>query len=168
MTASPSTPVWLPERLFRKNFENTDLLEAAAYAVFQTDWRIHPRFRGDEVRVYRGPHKANPSRWHTYWHCVTEGQPEEERKTPKEDRLERIPWLYPVVSNDTDSALKVWSNMRGRDQHVCIWLERENYLVVLKIASDHFVLKTAYCPESNRRKQLHKDYAAWKKTGRAF
>lgn len=159
---------WLPERLLRENFDHTDLLESAAYAVFQSDWRSHPRFRGDEVRVHRHPHKANASRWHTYWHCVTEGQPEEARKTPMEDRLERIPWTHPVVVNEVDGSIKVWSNIRGQDRHVCIWLERENYLVVLKMAHNHFVLKTAYCPEPNRRKQLHKDYAAWKKTGRAL
>ena len=165
---SASTLSWLPERLFRNHYASTDLLETAAYSIFQTDWQSHPVFRGDEVRVHRQPHKANPLRWHTYWHCVTEGQPEEARTTPMEDRLDRIPWTHPVVSNEADAAVKVWSNIRGQDRHVCIWLERENYLVVLKMAHSHFVLKTAYCPEPNRRRQLHKDYAAWKKTGRAL
>jgi len=30
------------------------------------------------------------------------------------------------------------------------------------------LLKTTYCPESRRKKQLHREYAAWKKTGRAL
>lgn len=165
---SASIHAWLPERLSRNDYESKEFLEVAAYAIFQADWRSYPLFRGDDVRVHRTPHKANPLRWHTYWHCVTEGEPEDARKTPMEDRLERIPWVRTVLTNETDKAVKVWSNTRGRDRHVCIWLERENYLVVLKVAYDHFVLKTAYCPESNRRRQLHKDYAVWKKTGRAL
>ncbi len=168
MSTPENKPAWLPDRLFRDDFSTAELLEEAAYAVFQRDWETYPVFRGDEVRVHRMPHKANSQRSHTYWHCVTEGQPEEERKTPMEDRLERIPWAQPVVVNEADASLKVWSNQRGRDQHVCLWLERENYLMVLKVAHDHFVLKTTYSPEPNRRRQLHKDYAAWKKTGRAL
>ena len=145
-------------------------MEVAAYVIFQRDWATRPVFHGDQVRVHRHPHRANANRWHSYWHCVTEGEPEETRKTPMTDRVERIPWSRPVIDNETDTAagMKVWANIRGRDQHVCVWFEPENYLVVLKIAYDHFVLKTTYCPESRRRVQLQRDYSAWKKTGRAF
>ena len=118
----------------------------------------------------QGGHRANVNRWHTYWHCVTEGEPEETRTTPMTDRVERIPWSRPVIDNEADATagMKVWANIRGRDQHVCVWFEPENYLVVLKIAYDHFLLKTTYCPESRRRLQLQRDYSAWRKTGRAF
>ncbi len=166
----PALPPWLPARLFQANFDDVAALEVAAYAIFQRDWATRLIFRGDEVRVHRHPHVASASRWNTYWHCVTEGNPEETRTIPIVERVERIPWSRPVIENEADLArgMKVWANVRGRDQHVCVWFEPENYLVVLKIAYDHFLLKTTYCPESRRRVQLQRDYSAWKKTGRAF
>ena len=165
-----STPAWLPLALALADFPDMVGLETAAFTLVQTAWASYPTFRGDEVRVHRHPHLANSNRWNTYWHCVTEGDPETTRITPIQDRLERIPWARPVIENETDtnSGIKVWANVRGRDQHVCVWFEPENYLIVLKIARNHFVLKTTYRPESNRRAQLHRDYTAWKKTGREF
>ncbi len=170
VAVSPALPAWLPSRLFQADFPDLTALECAAYAIFQQAWATHPIFRGDQVRVHRFPHRANGSRWNTYWHCVTEGDPEESRTTPIQERLERIPWSRPVIENEANVAagMKVWANFRGRDQHVCVWFEPENYLVVLKIAYDHFLLKTTYCPESRRRVQLQRDYSTWKKTGRAF
>jgi hypothetical protein len=177
MTATPppvaathQSPAWLPPRLFESNFTDILSLELAAYAIFQKDWATRPIFRGDQVRVHFHPHRANVNRWNSYWHCVTEGEPEETRTKPIVERLERIPWSRPLIENESDVAarIKVWANTRGRDQHVCIWLEPENYLIVLKIAYDHFLLRTTYCPESRRRVQLQRDYTAWKKTGRAF
>ncbi len=163
-------PAWLPARLLQASFKDAVTLEIVAYDIFRKDWDIFPIFRGDEVRIHRRPHKANATRWHTYWHCVTEGEPEETRTKPMIDRLERIPWSRPLIEYETDTAagIKVWANIRGRDRHVCIWFEPENYLIILKIAATHFVLKTTYCPESRRRIQLQRDYSAWKKTGRVF
>ncbi len=166
-----TTPIivdWLPHKLAEADFDSLDALEAAAYAIFQDDWIDSPSFRGDDVRVHRHPHTANGDRWHTYWHAVTEGSPEKERVTPIPERLERVPWCKPVVENGSDAVVKVWANIRGRDQHVCIWFDRINYIVILKQCKDHFLLKTTYCPESRRKQQLHREYAAWKKTGRAL
>ena len=170
LPAASTLPKWLPARLRKDDFPDEAILEVTAYGIFQTDWVTRAVFHGDEVRVHRHPHRANANRWQTYWHCVTEGEPEEVRKRPMVDRLERIPWSRPVIDNESDQAagIKVWANSRGRDQHVCVWFEPENYLVVLKIAYDHFVLITTYCPESRRRVQLQRDYSTWKKTGRAF
>jgi hypothetical protein len=160
-----STPTWLPARLDRVTFPDKVALEAAAWTVFQNDFRIFPQFRGEAVRVSRVPHKARNDREHTYWHVVTEGEPEEARKTPMPDRLERVPWIKPLIENEACplSDIKVWSNQRGGSTHICIWFDRLNYLVVLKQLSKNYLLKTAYMPESRRRQQLHKEYAAWKK-----
>lgn len=153
-----SAPVWFPARLDRAAFGDATALEAAAWAVFQRDFAQWPQFRGESVTVSRTPHKARTDREHTYWHIVTEGEPEETRLTPIEDRLERVPWTRPLIENEACplSSIKIWSNQRGGSTHVCIWFDRMNWLVVLKQLSRNYLLKTTYCPESSRRQQLHK------------
>ena len=167
MTALATTD-WLPDRLIAANYDDINALEIASYALFKNDWSDFAAFRGDEVRVHRRPHKANAARWHTYWHAVTEGFPEEIRKNPMTARLERIPWCRPIIVNENDAVVKVWSNFRKGSKHICIWFDRLNYIVILKQCQNHYLLKTTYCPESRRQKQFHREYAAWKKTGRAL
>lgn len=160
-------PPWLPDRLEPSAFTGLETLEVAAWSVFQRDFAQWPLFRGETVTVSRVPHKARPDREHTYWHLVTEGEPEEARQAPMPDRLERIPWARPVIENEgcPSSSIKVWSNQRHGSTHVCIWFDRMNWLVVLKQLSQNYLLKTTYCPEPGRREQLHKEYARWKKSG---
>ncbi|HDH04741.1 MAG TPA: hypothetical protein ENH01_03370 [Nitrospirae bacterium] len=165
---TPTTVAWLPEKLAEADFDDLNALEAAAYAIFQNDWTDFPSFRGEDVRVHRRPHIANGDRWNTYWHAVSEGSPEHLRTSPIPERLVRVPWCRPMVENESDAVVKVWANVRGRDQHICIWFDRINYIVILKQCRNHVLLKTAYCPKSRRKQQLHREYAAWKKTGRAL
>lgn len=160
-----SSTSWLPAKFNESEYANIDALEVAAYVLFQRDWAISFAFRGNEVRVHRQPHKAREDRWHTYWHMVTEGSPEEERDTPLLDRLERVPWCRPVIENESQPEIKVWENTRGRDKHICIWFDRVNYIAILKQCRDHVLLKTTYCPERRRKQQLHKEYARYQKTG---
>ena len=162
-----SAPAWLPARLDRTTFADDAALEVAAWAVFQNDFAAFPQFRAEEVRVDRTPHKARADREHTYWHAVTDGQPEEARKIPELERLERTPWTKPLIENEACplSTIKVWSNRRHGNKHICIWFDRVNYLVVLKQLTKNYLLKTTYCPEANTRRRMHKEYAAWKKSG---
>ena len=92
-----STPAWLPLALALADFPDMVGLETAAFTLFQTAWASYPTFRGDEVRVHRHPHLANSNRWNTYWHCVTEGDPETTRITP-------IPGCSPWVNRRCPKA----------------------------------------------------------------
>ena len=162
-----SSPTWLPARLDRASFSDDTALELAAWAAFQRDFKTPPQFRSERVYINRHPHPARSDRGHTYWHAVTKGQPESVRTTPETDRLESLPWARPIIENENcpHSTIKVWSNRRKDSTHICIWFDRINFLIVLKQLKTNYLLKTTYSPQSQRRRQLHREYANWKKNG---
>ena len=160
---------WVPAKLDCS--DGVTVLEPQAYCAYQVDFGIaRPAvpFRGAAITVNRKPHPANAQREHTYWHMVTEGEPEITRTTPILDRLERIPWARPVLEHVGASGVKAWENVRGSDRHFCVWHDRVNYLVVVKQTVDTFLLKTTYCPTPQRRMKLHTEYAEAKRRGRTF
>lgn len=162
-----SSTNWLPARLDRASYIDDAALEAAAWMAFQQDFTAAPGFRSELVHINRQPHPARSDRQHSYWHAVTEGQPETARTTPVAERLERIPWVRPIIENEAcpQSSIKVWSNRRGSSTHICIWFNRINYLIILKRLRTNYLLKTTYSPQSRRVQQLHREYAAWKRNG---
>ena len=104
--------------------------------------RRHPLVRGKEA---------------SFWHLVSTGDIEEER-LPDFDRCERIAWAKAIIDNADDSAVKRWENTRGSNTNICLWLESENYMVVLGKRNGYFLLLTAYCVEEYRRNKLNREY----------
>ena len=145
-------------------------VEPLAWAAFQKDFgkaAAAVPFKDAALEFNRHPHPANSAREHTYWHMVTEGQPEEARTAPELDRLERVPWARPVLEHAGDEV-KRWGNVRGSDRHFCIWHSRANYLIVVKQTVKAYLLKTTYCPTIARQRQLHQEFAEAKRRNLTF
>ena len=106
-------------------------------------------FQGLPVRTqYRPPTKG---KGFGFWHMISEGSEEEER-TPDIFRCERIRWVAWLIKNaEKSNELSWWENKRGRNTHVVIWNEQENFAVVLAKRKDYYLLKTAYLVKSRRR-----------------
>ena len=94
---------------------------------------------------------------------TSEGMNEAER-TPDLRRCERIRWPRPVIDQSEDPAVKVWVAMRGNEKRIHIWLERQDYLVVLADRDSYLLPWTAYCIEyPHKRAKLQKEYEAYVK-----
>ncbi len=118
----------------------------AVYAVFDRDFiRTECLLRGYRVGVRRQPSFEN--KWFTFWHCVSEGEVEEQR-TPDLRRCERIPWIRPIIDHECDSGVDVWESKKKRDDRLYLWLY-EQYLIVLGIRNDHYLLITAFPTNQN-------------------
>lgn len=123
----------------------------AVYAVFRHDFiTSSPYFRSRPVKLKRHPMVLG--REATFWHCITTGQIEADR-TPDLRRTERIGWLRPCIEHK--SELKVWSEHRGGEERVHLWLEEEGYLVVLAIRNGYAILWTAFLVEHEHQRRKY-------------
>lgn len=101
-----------------------------------------------------------------FWHVISEGDVEDDR-LPDLRRCERITWVAYLIANaENEPDISWWENKRGRDTHVVIWHQAENFVVILAERNGYYLLKTAYCPKSKRVKDFIKERDNyWKQKG---
>ena len=150
-----TTPAWLPEVLsFHGNWE---VFIEEVYAIFERDFKqSRPSFRGLAVTYDT---RIEDGREAGFWHIVQRDDAAAGERLPDFKRCGRIPWPRPTIDNSTDSAVSVWEKEKKkpgspRQIRVNIWLEDEDYLIVLRNRSAYMILITAFCvdDESYRRK----------------
>jgi hypothetical protein len=164
MTAIPD---WLPTLvLFETYGGNWDHYLTALYDFFKKDFIDNkPFFRG--VRLALKRHPVIQGKEATFWHLISEGKGEEER-LPDLRRCERIRWPKPIIEHSDEATIKVWGNERKGEKRVCLWLEQEEYLVVLAERRGYILLWTAYLvKEKHRKVKLQKEYETYKKADAA-
>lgn len=90
-----------------------------------------------------------------FWHVTSEGELEEERE-PDLRRCERIRWLKWTIDNFAQyTDISHWVEKKGNNQDMVIWIESEQYVVVLSERRDYWLLKTAYlATKSGKIRQL--------------
>ena len=155
----------LPELIELKQFGgNFDRHLEAIYELFKRDFIDRkPVFRGMRLGLKKYPlHQAKEA---TFWHMTSIGEHEDSR-TPELRRMERIQWHATMINKSEHPYLKVWENTRGTKTNVLIFHDAENYLVVLRKATDYIIPWTAYLIEYRSRKdKLMREYENYKKQG---
>ena len=151
-------PSWLPGLLRLSDFGGDwSRYQEALYAEFCRDFLGSSLWFGPQsVRLKRLP--ILDGKEATFWHFISEGKVEHER-LPDLRRCERIRWPRAIIERPDDPALKVWRNERHGDRRVCLWLEAEDYLVVLADRGSFVLPWTAYMvEESHRKRKLQKEF----------
>jgi hypothetical protein len=155
-----SPPEWLPPLFHFKG--NWTLYLSALYELFEADFiEAKPRFRGRRIGLKR--HPTSEGKEATFWHLIQEG-PVEESRLPDLKRCERIRWPRPIIENSEDSTLRVWMNIRKGEARVLLFLEEEEYLVVLAERKGYLLLWTAFLVDKpHRKRKLIKEFEDWQK-----
>lgn len=134
----------------------------ALYAWFNQDFiDSKPVFQGRRLGLKR--HPMTHGKEATFWHTTSEGQGEENR-TPDLRRCERIRWPKPVIENSEDSQIKWWISVKCNKSRIHIWLENDDYIVVLADRKGFLLPWTAFLVtrEHTRRKLTKEHEAFWK------
>jgi hypothetical protein len=151
-------PPWLPPLIRLSDFDgNWARYEDALYRIFCRDFQDSTiLFQGMPLRLKRHPMAGGKEA--TFWHFTSEGSVEEER-TPDLRRCERIGWPRPIIERADDAAVKMWENERGGDRRACLWVEEEDYLVILALRNGYVLPWTAYLVrQDHQKRKLQKEY----------
>jgi len=156
-------PNWLPPLVYFNDYKGDwSIYIEAVYEYFKIDFIENTVFYKN-IRIALKKHPLFQEKEFVFWHVTSEGEDENER-TPDFRRCERIRWIKPIIENFSDPAIKCWENERKRDRRICLFLEQENYLVVLAIRNDYILLWTAYLVDrSHQQQKLLREYEAYKR-----
>ena len=151
-------PDWLPGLVLFEDYNNNwEQYLDALYSYFKADFvDSKPVFQGQRLALKRYP--LSEGREATFWHLISEGTSEENRSIDLR-RCERIRWLKPIIENSADDAVKLWKNIRRGEIRICLWLENQEYLVVLTERKGYILPWTAYVvTEPHRKRKLQKEF----------
>lgn len=158
------SPDWLPPLvLFNDHGGDWDRYLDALYAWFKQDFvDAKPVFQGRRLGLKR--HPMTHGKEATFWHMTSEGQ-DEANRTPDLRRCERIRWPRPVIENSEDTKVKWWVSVKRNEYRIHIWLEDEDYIVVLADRKGFLLPWTAFLiNQEHTRRKLRKEYEAYWKT----
>lgn len=152
------TPKWLPGLVSLEDYGgNWERYLEALYEFFKQDFSAAtPVFRGNRISLKR--HPISKGKEATFWHLISEGVSEDDR-TIDLRRCERIRWPKPVIENSFDECIKFWKNFRKRESRICLWLYKQDYLVVLAERKGYLLLWTAYLVTlPHMKRKLQKEF----------
>lgn len=143
---------WLPDlELFGIHNGDWEKYLNVLYHIFENDFiRSKPVFRGRRLGLKRFP--LSKGKEVTFWHMTSEGSDEEDR-IPDLRRCERIRWPRPSIDNCDTAGIRIWTEPRGNESRIHIYLEEEAYLVVLADRTDYILPWTAYYVQRTHQQQ---------------
>lgn len=159
-------PDWLPPLVLLNHYGGDwkAYLEAI-YDCFKQDFiDSNPVFQGRRLGMKRHPLSCGKEA--TFWHMISEGS-EEENRIPDLRRCERIRWPRPVIEHENDPKVKYWVSVKGKkgkEDRIHIWLEEEDYVVVLADRRGFLLPWTAFLvTRQHTKEKLRKEYETyWK------
>lgn len=152
---------WLPDLVLFEDYKgNWDEYLRVLYSYFVNDFiKSKPNFQGIKLALKK--HPIIEGKEATFWHIISEGYKEEDR-TPDLRRCERIRWPSPIIGHSEDEYIKLWKNKRNNENRICLWIEQEEYLVVLAERKGYILLWTSYMVvQHHRKRKLQKEYETY-------
>ena len=150
---------WLPELVYLESCNGVwEKYIEAVYNIFKGDFiDCSNNFQGKQLNVLKYPLiKGKES---GFWHLVQEGPVESER-IPDLRRCERINWPKVIIYNSIQCEVKIYENQRnttrGVLKNICLWLEKEDYLIIIRKKNNCLLLWTAYILKYEHAKQKAK------------
>jgi hypothetical protein len=151
-------PEWLPAFVFLEETEgNWENYLNLLYQYFREDFIDScPSFEGRRLSLKR--HPVIKGKEATFWHFISDGKIEADR-LPDFRSCERIRWPRSIIGHSDEGVVKVWKNKRRGETRICLWLEKQEYLVILADRGRYILPWTAYLVvQPHQKRKLQKEF----------
>lgn len=160
-----STPDWLEPLVRLEDFEG----DAAKYLdhiffLFTRDFiTTTPVFKGKKVFFDKRDDSGKPA---AFVHITTEDNRATKQRELSLRRCERIAWIKAVIEHANDPAVLVWkkeqTTSKRRDTRTYLFLEQEDFLVILQeIKYGHYMITAIYVDNPNQKRKHLKAYQSF-------
>lgn len=105
---------------------------ARLYAIFQQDFvKAGRRYENRPIwwdrRILAGDYEEG------FWHLISKDDKITQERLFDPRRAERLPWSGPVISNNSNAAVKAWDYREGRKTiRTYLWLEAFDYVIIME------------------------------------
>jgi hypothetical protein len=135
------------------------------FEIFKKDFiDSRPTFKNKPVLFDK---KLDGDKPNTFVHITTEDDVTTKQRILSMRRCERIGWIRAIIENANDPAVLVWQKKQATSERFTtrtyLFLEQENFLVVLQeIKFGYFVITAIYVDNPNQKRKHLKAYEAYK------
>ena len=153
---------WLPEPADVSLWEeDLEALIENLYSIYECDFiQRPPSFRC--VPVQRKKYPLTDGKDTTFWHIISQGTEPERQLVP--ERCRCLPWIKPIILNETADEVKVWPVKRNQETRYNLFLQDKYFLVVLAERKGYYIIWTAYPVYAHTKRKLLKQYIENTKT----
>jgi hypothetical protein len=152
-------PPWLPPALCWN--PNWEAFLAELYECFERDFKQgkRPMYGGKPIVFDKTMENGKEN---GFWHIISQTDRHTNDRLPEPRRCERITWVRPIIEHADDITVSVFTD-GGK---TLMWLEEENYMVVLVEKPKWVVLVSSYCTDRRHtREKLAKKRATFQNGG---
>lgn len=152
----------LPDKLYYEDYFSLEHLIEEAYRVFLNDlFNYKVVFNAKPVHFFENPIRDGFEQG--FYHCTTTKSDMKKGRTHDVNRLERIPWIKPILENvncelSCCDGFMVWTEPLSNKTH--IYMDSERYLIVLIEKENVYDFITAFYVEgtSQHKKLMNRYY----------
>lgn len=130
-----------------------------AYSIFERDFiKEQPVLFGKKVII--GKQKKENGKEMVFWHITSNDFGANYGRLPDMRRFEKIEWVAFVIKNISKiDGLLYWDKQQKRAIRTYIYLEKDDFLIILEKTKRFYILITAFhVSYKGKKKQLLKDY----------
>jgi hypothetical protein len=127
------------------------------FGIFKRDFiDSHPIFHGKPVLI--GDKRIFKGKPECFWHVTSQENKETKEREPNMRRCERVEWIRLIINHCNESAVWVWPKQHEREVRHNLFLERENFLVILVERKTFYLVTAIYVDYPHTRKRLEEEY----------
>jgi len=131
-----------------------DKFVSRLYQIFKKDFIRQKCYYNSQLVIWDNRKLSGEKYEEGFWHLITR----EERSTGNRlfdpPRAQRLPWCKPTIENGNDPVVKVWEYLESNKRvNTYIWLEAENYLVIIQKRKSVMFLVSAFVIDGEASKR---------------